>query len=166
MNINTALSILGLTFGTYSKEEIKAAYKKASLKFHPDRNPAGAEMMQAVNDAWSTLKDLDNVQTSEEDPINAGYDDDLNDAINAVINLTGVDIEVCGSWVWLTGATKEHKEAIKEAGYKWAKKKASWYFRPEAAARGYRGNSWNMDKIRDTHGSNKVRTQYRKALTK
>jgi curved DNA-binding protein CbpA len=159
MNINTALSILGLEAGQHTAKEIKAAYKKACLKYHPDRNPAGAEMMQAINEAWVTLKDLKEAKTDSD---NAGYDsafsDKLSEALNAVINLA-VDIEVCGSWIWVTGDTYQYKDIIKAAGYRWAKKKAAWYFRPEEENTKRRGGSWSMDKIRGNHGSKKVKTK-------
>ena len=48
MNINEALNLLNIS-DKATKEEIKKAYKKMAIKFHPDRNPAGAEVMKAIN---------------------------------------------------------------------------------------------------------------------
>ena len=167
MNINTALSILGLEAGQHTSKEIKAAYKKACLKYHPDRNPAGAEMMQAINEAWDTLKDLESAETDEKEQssYDAEFSDKLSEALNAVINLSGVDIEVCGSWVWVTGETYQYKDIIKAAGYRWAKKKAAWYFRPADENTKRRGGSWSMDKIRGSHGSKKVKTRTQRAIS-
>jgi len=163
MDIQTALSLLNLETGTYTKKELKKAYKAVSLKFHPDKNPAGSEMMQAINEAWEAVKDLDEATKSED--LNNGYADILNDALNAIIACEGLDIEVCGSWVWVGGNSKEHKEAIKAAGFKWAKKKSLWYYRPDALKASRKGGkTWNMDKIRETHGSQAVKTKMRKSL--
>lgn len=161
MNIQTSLSIFGLSAGEHSAATIKAAYKKSCLKYHPDRNPAGAEMMQAINEAWATLKDLNSatVDREEEQHHNQNYGDKLSAALVAVVNLNGVEIEVCGSWIWLTGNTKQHKDEIKAAGYFWAKKKASWYFRPADQKRKRGGKTWSMDKIRSEHGCTKVRAR-------
>lgn len=161
MKIQDALNLLGLT-GTVTKQEIKKAYRAASLKYHPDRNPAGKEMMQAINAAFEALKDLDEVTGSEEKD---AYDfaDQLSEALNMIINLAGLEIEVCGNWVWVSGDTKTHKDAIKAAGFKWAKKKLMWYFRPEDYKSFGRGG-WSIDEIREQHGSTKVKTQYRTAL--
>ncbi|BDM66250.1 hypothetical protein NFHSH190041_37020 (plasmid) [Shewanella sp. NFH-SH190041] len=163
MKIIDALNILGLS-GTVTKAEIKKAYKAASLKYHPDRNPAGKQMMQAINEAWTTLKELDQA-TAETEQTAGSYNwgEQLNSALNAVISLDGVDIEICGNWIWLSGDTRPHKEAIKCAGFKWAKNKKMWYFRPDDYQRKGRGN-WSIDKIRKNHGSSKVKTQTRQAI--
>ena len=76
--------------------------------------------------------------------------------------MEGVTIEVCGIWVWLSGNTKTHKDAIKEAGYKWASKKMQWYFRPDDYKSSSRG-TLSMDEIRERHGSQTIETEgYRK----
>ena len=153
MNIKDALSILGLT-ATADQDTIKAAYRKACAKYHPDRNPAGLEMMKAVNVAYQFLTEIsyNGAERPINEEVNSDFGDMLNDAINAVIGLSGVDIEVCGAWVWLSGNTRAHKDAIKAAGYWWAKKKCSWYFRPADYKSRNKGD-WDMDKIRDKYGS-------------
>lgn len=37
--------------------EIKKAYNKKVLEYHPDRNPGNEDKMQAVNTAYDVLKD-------------------------------------------------------------------------------------------------------------
>lgn len=39
-----------------SQSDIRKAYKIACLKFHPDRNPTGGEVMMAINEAYNFLK--------------------------------------------------------------------------------------------------------------
>ena len=149
-----AMNVLGLTHLT--QENLKAAYRAACKKYHPDRNPAGLEMMKAVNVAYETLKGLpDEIEAAE------GCNDfgeTLNAALNAIINLDGIKIEVCGNWVWLSGNTKPHKDAIKAAGFWWASKKSMWYFRPAEWKSTSRGG-WDIEKIRDQHGSYEVKTK-------
>ncbi len=50
--------ILGIS-SSASKQEIKQAYRKMSLKWHPDRNPNVdvTEMMQDINEAYTILFD-------------------------------------------------------------------------------------------------------------
>ena len=51
MNINEALNVLNLK-GTVSKEELAKAYKRMAIKYHPDKNPSGAEMMKIINNLF------------------------------------------------------------------------------------------------------------------
>lgn len=153
MNIRDALSILGLSAAA-DQGAIKTAYRKACIKYHPDRNPAGLEMMKAVNVAYQFLQEIDYNGTEQPiiEEVNSNFGDELNAAINAVFGLAGVNIEVCGAWVWLSGNTRPHKDAIKASGYWWACKKSAWYFRPPDYKSRNKGD-WDMEKIRDTYGS-------------
>jgi len=147
MTKNDAVKILNLT-GEINQAAIKKAYQAACSKFHPDRNPAGLEMMKLINQAYEVLKNEPDFSTDNE----SNYDEKLSDAINAAMTMEGVIIEICGLWVWLSGDTRPHKDAIKEAGYKWASKKKMWYFRPADYKSSSRGK-FSMDEIRGLHGS-------------
>lgn len=108
MNIKDAAKLLGIK-GTVTQEDIKKAYRQAAQQFHPDRNPAGAEMMKMINAAYDILKDFNgvipcgdsasgNIDTNEEN-----YSEAVNEAVNKIIHLDGLDIEICGAWVWVSG---------------------------------------------------------------
>ena len=155
MNINEALNVLNLK-GTVSKAEIAKAYKRLAVKYHPDRNPTGAEMMKIVNSAYEFLKGLDTEEIKHTDEKNAyNYSEDLEAVIAEVLKMQGVIIEICGNWVWLSGETKSYKDQIKALGFFWAGKKAKWYYRP-AEHKSRRHKSWDMDEIRNKYGSSVV----------
>lgn len=165
MNANDAMNILSLT-GTVTQKEIKAAYKKASLEFHPDRNPAGAEMMKVINDAYNSLKNLGETVTSS--VVNAdNYAHILNEKLNAFfnLNLEGVEVEICGNWVWLTGNTKPHCKALGKdgLGFFYAGKKKAWYYRP-ADYKSFNRKNHSLDEIRSKHGSKSVKRAGNKAI--
>jgi curved DNA-binding protein len=42
-----------------SIDDIKKAYRKKSMEFHPDKNPNGEEMFKKINEAYSVLSDPD-----------------------------------------------------------------------------------------------------------
>ena len=107
-------------------DNIKSAWRRACSKYHPDKGGSTA-MMQAVNEAYETLLNAEHIEQPESF---TDYGDELNAAINAIINLPGLDIEVCGAWLWVGGDTKTHKDALKEHGFKWAPKKQKWSFHP------------------------------------
>jgi hypothetical protein len=147
-------------------EDVARDYRRLAAKYHPDRNPAGVHMMQSVNAARDVILDaIDRGDTTAPKAATVeNWDDLLNDAICAAVCLDGVIVELCGSWVWLTGNTKEHKEAIKAAGYKWASGKNAWYFRPEEY-RSFNRKAHSLDEIRGKHGSAIVRARMGNLLT-
>ncbi|NQV82384.1 MAG: DnaJ domain-containing protein [Rhodospirillales bacterium] len=147
MNQYDAAKILGLT-GEIDPQMAKAAYRAAALKYHPDINAAGEEMMKLINEAFEVLENF----TGDVKEQDVSYGAAVNDALNAIIRLAGLDIEICGAWIWVTGDTRTHKEALKSAGYRWASKKLSWYFRPAQYRSRSRGK-YTMDDIRTTYGS-------------
>lgn len=155
MNIYDAAKILGLQ-GDITPEDVKSAYKDAAKKYHPDINPAGAEMMKMVNAAFDVLKEYTGTfkkpEQAEDGEPSQDYPQAVNDALNAVFGLTGIEIEICGAWVWVSGDTYPHKAVIKEAGFKFASKKKQWFFRPEEY-RSRNRSEYSMDDIRDKYGS-------------
>lgn len=81
-------------------EIVKKAYRLAAAKYHPDRNPAGLQMMQAINLAYETLKDFTGSLESGVESGAESFDETLNVILNKIITMQGVEIEVCGAWVW------------------------------------------------------------------
>lgn len=154
MNKFDALQILGLA-GTISNADIKAAYKRKAKEFHPDRNPAGVEIMKMINVAYDLIKNEDNINVFENKVMN-DYPSTLAVALNAVLGL-GLMVEVCGLWIWVSGDTKSHKDILKAAAYLWSPKKSMWYFRPLKARSKKRfaanKSEWSMDQIRQTFGT-------------
>lgn len=161
MNKNDALSILNIT-GDYTPESIKSAYRKACSIYHPDRNPAGLEMMKLVNQAYDELKNDSGTAQAKQEGDLSSYGEDIFNALSAIIHL-GFDIEICGAWVWLHGDTKPHRDLLKQSGFRWAPKKCLWYFRPADYKSKGRGK-FTMDEIRAAHGSEKVTMKERTKL--
>jgi len=157
-----ALAILGANV-EMSFVEIKVCYRRASARFHPDRNPAGLEMMKLVNAAWQALSDYvpgDCRGDNETEWHDLG--EEMNSALNAIMGL-GLTIEVCGSWIWVSGDTRPYKEVLKEAGYRWAPKKKLWHFRPSDYKSFSRGK-FSMDEIRTKHGSYNVNSKVQRKI--
>lgn len=165
MNISQALNVLNISTSEITQAVIKKAYKVASLKYHPDKNPAGAEMMKAVNEAYNTLKKAGEKITVEADFVAHDFGQDLNDMLNELLKLAGLEIEVCGSWIWIFGDTKQHRKSLGKDGLGcfYASKKKAWYYRPSDYKSKNR-KSMDMDSIRGLHGSSKVKTKTVKAL--
>lgn len=157
MNKFEACKILGIN-GDITPSIVKKAYRVACAKYHPDKNPGGLEMMKSVNLAYDCLKDIEDTIVIEESAQNFG--DELMNVINALSNIPGLDLELCGSWLWISGDTKPHKDTLKSNQCRWAPKKGKWYFRPADYKSRGRGK-FSMDEIRAKHGSSSVQGQQR-----
>ena len=167
LNINDALNLLSLTSPT-TQADIKKAFKAASLKYHPDRNPAGAQMMIAINSAYEFLKVLgDKVKASGEFK-KTKYAEELSEVLNSLLALDGLIIEICSQWIWVSGSTKKHAKRLgkKEGGLGlyYASKKKMWYYRP-AEYKSSSRKSTSMDSIRETYGSTTQFHTTRRALS-
>jgi DnaJ-class molecular chaperone len=91
MNIYDAAKILGLS-GEVTPDIIRTAYLAACKKYHPDINPAGADMMKVVNAAYTALRDFaGNVKEQQAD-----YGDLLNEALNAILGLSALALKSAG----------------------------------------------------------------------
>ena len=144
-------------------EELKKAYFKMAMKNHPDKG-GDTETMKHINNEYArfqkVLKDVHQSMKNSEETYTAKettkeVPDDFINIVNALFTLNGLDIELCGRWLWIGGNTKEHKEMLKALGCKWSaqKKLWSWHY-PEDSAKKYKGKkAWNMNKVRDTFGS-------------
>jgi hypothetical protein len=160
MKQSDAFNILGIPGGqNVTPDDIKRAFRRAAQKYHPDRNPAGLEMMKMINAAYDVVRDFSGEVAESKQ---TDYGDVLNDALNTIISL-GLNIEVCGAWVWVTGDTKPHKDILKTSGFSWAPKKLAWYYRP-ADFKSLSRRTYSLDEIRTKYGSEKVGAKEQKVL--
>lgn len=141
-------------------DELKKAYKAAAVKYHPDMGGDTATM-QAINAEYTArfdvLKRSQNVQAEEDETgrtrattESAG---DFIRIIDHLLRMDGLEIELCGRWLWIGGNTKAHKEELKACGCRWSssKKLWSWHF-AEDGDRWHRGSK-SMSQIRSKYGS-------------
>ena len=80
-----AAKILNIS-GNITPAIIKRAYQQACSLYHPDRNPAGTEMMKAINEAYSVLKGFEGCLEEEHD----NYGETLNDALSVFLSRSKV----------------------------------------------------------------------------
>lgn len=136
-------------------EELKKEYRRLAILHHPDKG-GDWKTMAAINNEYEIL-----FNSLPKNPNNTSKEEstDFPDIINSIINYIGIDIEICGSWIWLSGETKKYKEELKKLGFFWASKKLKWYWRPEEEKTKKRGKTLSMDRIRELYGSEKVNTK-------
>lgn len=141
-----------------TQEEIKKEYRDLSKKHHPDLGGT-ASIMKEINAEYKeaiqkVLQEEGKSLTEIEDFM--AHDEKLRDALNEIIMINEVDAEICGCWIWVTGKTKEFKEKLKKAGFRWASKKKAWYWRDESQKKSKSRRQVSLDKIRALHGSKRI----------
>ena len=138
-----------------SLDELKKAYRRLAMKYHPDCGGSDEIMKQinAEHDAlFETLKANHN-KTADEYHQTTETAEEFRDIVNALLKLDGLEIELCGSWLWIGGNTKEHKDALKMMGCRWSSNKKLWYWHHEEAGRKWRKGNTTMQEIRRKYGS-------------
>lgn len=136
-------------------DELKAAYRRLALKYHPDMG-GSTEIMQEINnehdELFEQLKSRHNA-AADADHQTTETPEEFRDIIEQLLKLDGLTVELCGSWLWIGGNTREHKDALKAAGCRWSNNKKLWYWRhAEDGARWSRGRR-SMGEIRTKYGS-------------
>ncbi len=136
-------------------EDLKKLYRDLALKHHPDRG-GDVEVMKKVNalydEFFELLKDTHKNkegQTYTKETQETSYE--FKEVIEELIKMDGIHFEVIGSFIWISGNTKEHKKALKLLKFRWHSKKMMWYKPPEGYRR-YGNRDYNIDEIRDMYG--------------
>jgi len=138
----------------HNMDELKATYRELVKKHHPDCGGNVADM-QEINVEYDKL--VERFSRSEndftDDQHNAAEEAEAyRDIINALINFPGLQIEICGCWIWVSGNTYAAREILKQQGFSWANKKKMWYWhRPEDTIGKHR--TATMEQIRSKYGS-------------
>lgn len=144
--------------GCGTLDEVKALYKKLAKQYHPDLG-GDTETMQAINKefAFASAKAIKGGNLSEEETENEiRFSEEYRQAIEKIIHLQGITIELVGYWIWVTGNTIAVKSELKNAGFFFASKKLAWYFRTgEYAVK--KGGKKSLEEIREKYGSEVIR---------
>ena len=142
-------------------EDVKKRFRELAKKLHPD-NGGSAEAFKAMKQEYEAAYNrYRNTHRSSEGEY---YEKETKqtaqewaDIIERIINIKEIQIEICGTWVWVTGDTKAHKEEIKAAGYRWAQNKQAWYWHDGSYKKWHGKKKFSMDDIRAKYGSQKVK---------
>lgn len=139
-------------------EELRKEYKRLVKQYHPD-NGGDTETIKEINAEYDKMfKILENGSANKKD-FDIDLDAAIREAINNIINLN-VNIEICGTWIWISGNTYKVKEELKAAGFKWCsnKKMWSWHF-GVYARKGNKKQIWHILEINTDHRLLKAKTE-------
>lgn len=130
-------------------DELKAEYRRLARIYHPDMG-GDTETMQQINAQYEATFNRLNGSSAQPKTETAA---EFIAVIDALMKLRSITVELCGSWLWISGETKAVREELKAAGCRWASKKAMWYWHPAGQGSKSRGGSVPMEDIRGKYGS-------------
>lgn len=163
-------------------QELRKQYRDLLKKHHPD-NGGNVSDMQDVNAEYDrlfkVLKDRHESKTTNQNNADTAgsntkstynsnmydweNDKALRETLEKIINFDGIEIEIVGQWIWVSGNTYAYKKELKDIGFKWASTKKQWYFHTEEFKKKSH-KSLSMDDIRSYYGSTRVQTMQRELL--
>ncbi|MDE7219241.1 MAG: J domain-containing protein [Oscillospiraceae bacterium] len=145
----------------HTVEELRKQYRQLMKKHHPDVG-GNTEDAKQINAEYERLFAILSHQEAQERP--QGEQDTTEDkaaedkAIRAVLDaLAGIDadVEIIGSWVWVTRNSFPYKELLKSLNFRYASKKKAWYFHADEYRRRSK-REVTLDEIRAKYGSERV----------
>jgi len=148
-------------------DKVKATYKKLAKQYHPDLGGDTATMQEINKEyAFASAKAIKGANLSEEETEHEILSSEAyRNAIEKIIHLDGITIELVGYWIWVTGNTYPVRAILKDAGFFFASKKLAWYFRT-AEYKISKGGKKTLDEIRDKYGSEVIQQGKNKTKSK
>ena len=131
--------------GVEGINEAKKIYKQLAKILHPDKIGGDEESFKLLNAFYNELIEH-KIYFSNDIKI----DIELEKVISLILHFENINIELVGSWIWVSGDTKEIKEKLKELGFKWASKKKMWFY-GEMKKRNHKEQS--LEDIKAKYGS-------------
>lgn len=136
-------------------DELKKEYRRLAMIHHPDHGGDTATM-QAINgeyaETFARLKNQHNAAADEAHQTTETPEEFIT-IISQLLRFPGLIVELCGSWLWITGETYAIKDQLKAAGCRWSSSKKAWYWHhPEEGHRWHKGTA-TMSDIRTKYGS-------------
>jgi hypothetical protein len=150
-------------------DQVKATYKALAKRYHPDVNPNTqaecTKIMQEINAQYEQAVKR-NYRAESGDKYDVNVEDahlSYADIIKELVNIEGIEIEVCGYWLWVGGNTKPHCGLFNRLGFKFSGPKVKWYHAPNIKRGKVRGH-YTMEQIRSKYGSEKIETKRSKLI--
>ena len=165
----TKEEILSMLKTAKDKESLKKMWFRMAMKLHPDKGGDEEIFKFASNEyesLFSRLKDgfkRSEKEHYEESPNEDELSEMLFELLMKYSRISMLNVELCGSWIWITGDTKPHSDEFKEDHFMWSPKKSAWYFH-EGKYRKRGKKHYSLEEIRMMHGSRFYKTKEKEEI--
>jgi hypothetical protein len=114
-----------------TSDEVRQRYDELSRVFNIVNNGENNEMISTINDQYDQLMSvLDKPKITEVAKEKTSITEKIKE-LQEKVNPEGLHLEICGTWLWITGKTYQVKDALKSLGFRYSANKLSWYYRQE-----------------------------------
>lgn len=136
-----------------SMEELKKEYRKLCKELHPDfTGDDGTAFKEMRKEYEELLKNGLHAAASKE------HSEELQKIINELVKFYNIDIDVVGSWIWVSGETYKIKEQLKSLGFKFSGKRKMWYY-AAGLEKKKRGSNMSFQDIINAYGVDSIKSK-------
>lgn len=142
-------------------DDLKKEYFRNAKKYHPDAGGSKEDFQKMQAEYESLYRKVLSGSNLNADEIRTEIelDEALRSAANAIVSIPGLNIELVGKWIWVSGNTYPVRNELKAAGFQFAPVKKMWYYKGvESAGRG----TLTIDEIRGKYGSQTIKDNMKK----
>ena len=149
--------------GLTDVDSLKKAYFKLAKVYHPDAGGTKEQFQKLQKEYEGLFKTImSGSNLSANDIANEiELDENLRKAVDAIIGIPQLNVELIGKWIWVSGNTYPIRNELKNAGFMFAPVKKMWYYKGiESAGRG----KLTIDEIRKKYGTQAIQKEGMKKI--
>ena len=147
-------------------DELRKEYHRLAFIHHPDKG-GDTKTMQTLNDEYERLSFLLINSNEDFDQSRKEWEMELSEAIqeklDKIISLAGIEIELIGNWLWVSGNTFSVRNILKQEGFFFSHPKAAWYFHQGTYIK-KSGVILSMHEMRKLWGQQKIQSEVQEQL--
>ena len=143
-------------------EELRKEFHKQCKALHPDNGGNADEfkiMKAEFEKRWSDIGNIftnaDGETYEKKETMSA---EQFANIIEQLIHWTDCNIEIIGSWLWVSGNTYHRRDALKDLRFGFSNNKKAWYYH-EGSYKKRSKRHFSMDEIRAKFGTEPVHTE-------
>lgn len=138
-------------------DDLKKQYFKLAKKYHPDAGGTTIQFQELSAEYEKLLNNLlrGSSLNKEQQENEIVIDQTIREIINQLINIEGINVELVGKWLWISGNTYPVRSALKSAGLIFIKKNNQPFWVYKGTESRGKGNM-ELEEIKRKYGSTKI----------